>query len=64
MGVAVLMVNSVIKLARTAIVDWRAVLIFLGVFAGSVFTDLSPVLFVVLAAVAGILLKAWGVKAK
>lgn len=63
-GVAVLMVNAVIKLGRAAIVDWKAVLIFLAVLAGSVFTSLSPVLFVVLAALAGILLKVWGVKAK
>ena len=63
-GVAVLMVNAVIKLARAAIVDWKAVLLFLAVFGCSVFTDLSPVLFVVLAAVCGILLKAWGGKTK
>lgn len=61
-GVAVLMVNSVIRLAHAALVDRKAVLIFLLVFGGAVFTDISPALYIVLAGVAGILLKAWEVK--
>lgn len=61
-GVAVLMVNSVIRLARAALVDRKAVLIFLLVFGGAVFTDIPPALYIVLAGVAGILLKAWEVK--
>ena len=63
-GVAVLMINSVIKLARAAIVDWKAVLIFLAVFGGAVFTPVSPMIYIVAAGVAGILLKTWEVKAK
>ena len=63
-GVAVLMINSVIKLARAAIVDWKAVLIFLVVFGGAVFTPVSPMIYIVAAGVAGILLKTWEVKAK
>ena len=61
---AVLMINSVIKLARAAIVDWKAVLIFLVVFGGAVFTPVSPMIYIVAAGIAGILLKAWEVKAK
>ena len=63
-GVAVLMINSVIKLAKAAIVDWKAVLIFLAVFGGAVFTPVSPMVYIVAAGVAGILLKTWEVKAK
>ena len=63
-AVAVLMVNSVIRLARTAIVDWKAAVLFAAVFIGSVFTDVSPVLYIVAAGIAGILLKTWEVKAK
>ena len=63
-GVAVLMINSVIKLAKAAIVDWKAVLIFLTVFGGAVFTPVSPMIYIVAAGVAGILLKTWEVKAK
>lgn len=58
------MINSVIKLARAAIVDWKAVLIFLAVFGGAVFTSVSPMIYIVAAGVAGILLKTWEVKAK
>lgn len=61
-GVAVLMVNSVIRLARAALVDRKAVLIFLVVFGGAVFTDIPPALYIVLAGVAGILLKLREVK--
>ena len=64
MGVAVRMINSVIKLAKAAIVDWKAVLIFLVVFGGAVFTPVSPMIYIVAAGVAGILLKTWEVKAK
>ena len=63
-GVAVLMINSVTKLAKAAIVDWKAVLIFLAVFGGAVFTPASPMIYIVAAGVAGILLKTWEVKAK
>lgn len=61
-GVAVLMVNAVVKLGRASLVDLKAVVIFAAVFAGSIFTDISPVVFVVLAAVAGILIQTWGRK--
>ena len=63
-GVAVLMVNSVVKLAKAAIVDYKAVILFLLVFAGAVFTPVSPALFVIAAAVAGILIKSLEVKGK
>ena len=56
--------HLVIKLAKAAIVDWKAVLIFLAVFGGAVFTPVSPMIYIVAAGVAGILLKAWEVKAK
>ena len=44
--------------------DWKAVLIFLAVFGGAVFTPVSPMIYIVAAGVAGILLKTWEVKAK
>ncbi len=54
--VCVQIFNAVVKLAKKAILDIWTVLIFVAVFLGSILTDLSPILFVVLAAVAGILL--------
>ena len=37
--------------------DWKTFLIFLLVFAGSVFLNISPVLYVLAAALAGIVVK-------
>ena len=55
--VCVLIFNTVLKLAKKAIVDWKTFLIFLTILLLAVFTDLSPVLFVLGAAVCGIILK-------
>jgi len=55
--VCVLIFNAVRKLWKKAVVDVWTLLIFLAVLAASVFTSLSPVVYVVLAAAAGIALK-------
>ena len=55
--VCVLIFNAVRKLLKKAVVDVWSLLIFLAVFAASVFTSLSPVVYVVLAAAAGIAIK-------
>ena len=55
--VCVLIFNAVRKLWKKAVVDVWTLLIFLAVLAASVFTSLSPVVYVVLAAAAGIGLK-------
>jgi Chromate transport protein ChrA len=60
--VLVLIFNAVVKLWKKAVVDKKALVIFLLIFAGSAFTDISPILFVLAAAIAGILLKNWEVK--
>ena len=62
--VCVLIFNAVRKLLKKAIVDKATVVIFVVVLLGSLFLNISPVWFVVLAAIAGILLKNWEVKAK
>ena len=62
--VCVLIFNAVLKLWKKAVVDWRALVIFLAVFFGASFTRLSPILFVLCSAAAGILLINWGVKGK
>lgn len=62
--VCVLIINAVVKLYRKAVVDKPTLAIFLAVALGSFFTPLSPVVFVVLAAAAGILLKNLGGKTK
>lgn len=52
-AVCVLILSAVLKLWKNAIIDRVTLVIFLVVFGLSVFTSLSPVLFVVLAGVAG-----------
>ena len=55
--VCVLIVNSAIKLSKKSLIDVPTVIIFAVVFSGAVFLDLSPVILVILAAAAGILLQ-------
>ena len=55
--VCVLIFNAVLKLLKKSVVDKRTAAIFLIVMAGSLFLHISPVWFVVVSAVAGILLK-------
>ena len=60
--VCVLIFNAVIKLWKSAVKDAWGLGIFLVVLAGAVFLDLSPIIFVLFAAVAGIVIKTLGVK--
>ena len=60
--VCVLITNAVVKLYKKAVVDIPTFIIFVAVALGSVLLDLSPVVFVILAAVCGILLKVMGGK--
>lgn len=60
--VCVLILNAVVKMAKKTVVDLPALLIFLAVFALAVFTDLSPVLLVLAAGLAGVILKSAGVR--
>ncbi len=62
--VCVLILNAVVKLYKKAVVDKVTFGIFLLVALGSTFMDLSPVVFVVIAAVLGIILKSVGGKEK
>ena len=59
-----LILNAVVKLWKKSVVDWKAFLIFAVVFLGSVFLDLSPVLYVLAAALAGVVIKSLEVRAK
>lgn len=57
--VSVLVLNAVIKLWKAAVKDVGGFVIFAVVLAGALLTDLSPVIFVLGAALAGIVLKVW-----
>lgn len=55
--VCVLILNAVVKLWKKSVVDWKTLVIFAAVFAGSVFLSVSPVVYVLIAALAGIVVK-------
>ena len=60
--VCALILNAVVKLWKKAVVDIPTAIIFLCVLALAVLTKLSPVIFVVAAALAGVAVKALGAK--
>lgn len=60
--VCVLISNTVLQLRKKSVVDKRTGAIFLLVLAAGVFLDLSPVWFVILSALAGIVLKSLEVR--
>lgn len=62
--VCVLIFNSVIKLWKGAVKDKAALALCLAVFVLSVFFKISPIVFVVLCAAAGILFTKLGVRGK
>ncbi|MCR5731957.1 MAG: chromate transporter [Sphaerochaetaceae bacterium] len=55
--VCVQIFNSVLKLGKKSVIDIPTALIFIAVLAVSFFTDISPVVFVVVAAIIGIIIK-------
>ncbi len=55
--VCVLIANAAVRIAKKGIVDKKTFVIFLAVFAASVFLNLSPAIYVVLSALAGLLIK-------
>ncbi|MDO4483867.1 MAG: chromate transporter [Clostridia bacterium] len=62
--VCVLIFNAVTKLWKSSVIDLITAVIFAVVFLGSIFLNISPVIYVLLAAVAGILLAGKAVKTK
>ncbi len=62
--VCVLIFNAVLKLWKGAVKDKAALCLFLLVFGLSVFLDISPVIFVIVCAVSGIVLTRMGVRGK
>ena len=60
--VCVLIFNATLKLWQSAVKDVWGLVIFLVILALSVFTKLSPIIYVLAAAVAGLLIKNLGAK--
>lgn len=61
--VCVLILNAVVKLWKSSVIDWKCIFIFAVVFLGSIFLNLSPVLYVLLAGFAGFVIKRWEMRA-
>ena len=57
--VCVLIFNAVLKLWKKSVVDGVTLAIFLAVFFGSMLLDITPVVFILAAALAGILVQSW-----
>ena len=60
--VCVLIFNSVLKLWKSSVKDLWGILIFIAVLAASLLFSVSPIVFVLVSALAGILIKALEVK--
>ena len=54
--VCVLIFNAVYKLFKKSVVDIYTLIIYLAILAGSVFLNLSPVFFVIIAGAAGVII--------
>ena len=62
--VCVFILNAVLKLIKSAVVDKATLALYIGLFLAAVFFDFSPVLSVIVAGVLGNLLAKWGVRGK
>ena len=62
--VCVLILNAVVKLFKKAVIDKVTLAIFILVALGSYFTPVSPVIFVLLAGIAGIVIQQLGGRKK
>ena len=55
--VCILILNAVVKLLQKAVIDKLTFVLFLAVALGSYFTPISPVIFVIISAVIGLVVK-------
>ena len=55
--VSVLIINAVIKLWKSSVIDIATTIIFFVIFIAAIFTDLSPIVFVLFDGIAGVILK-------
>ena len=62
--VCVFILNAVVKLLKSAVVDKATLVLYILMFAAAVFFDIPLWIFIVVAGVAGNLLTRWGVRGK
>lgn len=62
--VCVLIFNTVLKLLKTSVIDKYTLFIFILILSLSLFTNMSPIIFVIIAAILGIILKSLNIGGK
>ena len=62
--VCVLIFNAVVKLFKSSVIDIYTLFIFILILGLTIFTDLSPIIFVLIAAILGITLKTFNIGGK
>ena len=60
--ICVLIIQAVIKLLNNSVVDRITAILFVVVLLFSSFTTISPIIFVIIAGITGVLVKNWGGK--
>ncbi|MEG1964592.1 MAG: chromate transporter [Oscillospiraceae bacterium] len=55
--VSILIITTIMKLFKTTVIDKYTLGIFLVIFFVSIFTDISPVIFVIMAGAVGVMIK-------
>lgn len=60
--VSIFILSAVLKLLKNAVIDYVTGVIFVAVLSASLLLNISPILFVVLSALCGILFTHWGVR--
>lgn len=63
-AVVVLILNAVIKMLKNSVKDWKGIIAFCAAFAVAAFTKISPIIVIIIAAVAGIFINIRKVEAK
>lgn len=53
-AVAVLILNAVKKMWKSSVKDWKGIILFCAAFAIAAFTNISPILVIIISAAAGI----------
>jgi len=63
-AVVVLILNAVIKMWKSSVIDWIGIVIFCAAFIIATFTNISPIIAIIISAVAGIFINIRKVEAK
>jgi chromate transporter len=63
-AVVVLILNAIIKMWKNSVKDWKGIIVFCTAFAVTAFTDISPIIIIVISAAIGIIINIKRIEAK